>query len=169
MATSKQPYYDQMRKALNLALCIQNFPCQMVERHNKPEIEFKDSPELILNPVLITRNENERCLIEGSINSARINIRVKQADELEEILCRQFMRFLAQRAEAFQVLRRVPVEGYDISFLVTHAHVEDMIKSKVVEFIVQFMEDIDREINEQKLSVSSRGRVVATDYLKQFL
>ena len=41
MATSKQPYYDQVRKALNLALCIQNFPCQMVERHNKPEIEFQ--------------------------------------------------------------------------------------------------------------------------------
>lgn len=47
-----------------------------------------------------------------------VSVKVKQADELEEILCRQFMRFLTQRAESFKVLRRVPLEGYDISFLV---------------------------------------------------
>jgi actin related protein 2/3 complex subunit 4 len=41
MASSKAPYYDGVRKALNLSLCIQNFPCQNVERHNKPEIEFQ--------------------------------------------------------------------------------------------------------------------------------
>jgi hypothetical protein len=32
-----------------------------------------------------------------------------------------------------------------------------------------YRSDIDREISEQKLSVSSRGRVVATDFLKQFV
>ena len=151
-----------------MALCVRNFPCQNVERHNKPEVEFQDSPELVLPPVLVERNENERCLVEASINSARISVKVKQADELEQILCRSFMRFLTQRAEAFRVLRRKPVDGYDVSFLVTHDHVEDMLAAKLVDFIVQFMEDIDREISEQKLSVSSRGRVVAADFLKQF-
>ena len=68
--------------------------------------------------MLICRNENERCLIETSINSVRISVKVKQADELEEILSRMFLRFFTQRAEAFRVLRRKPVEGYDISFLV---------------------------------------------------
>mmetsp|Transcript_32796 Transcript_32796/g.52557 ORF Transcript_32796/g.52557 Transcript_32796/m.52557 type:complete len:170 (+) Transcript_32796:119-628(+) len=169
MATSHKPYYDQVRRALHVALCIQNFPCQNVERHNKPEIEFQDSPELILPPVVITRNHNERCLVESSINSARVSIKVKQADELEEILCKQFMRFLTQRAEAFKVLRRVPCDGYDISFLVTHDHVEEMVVDKVVDFIMQWMEDVDKEISEQKLSVSSRGRVVAADFLKQFV
>ena len=72
------------------------------------------------------------------------------------------------RAEAFKVLRRVPVPGYDVSFLVTHEHVEDMLKPKLVDFIVQLLEDVDREISEQKLSVSSRGRVVAADFLKSF-
>ena len=79
------------------------------------------------------------------------------------------MRFLAQRADSFKVLRRVPVDGYDISFLVTHDHTEDMLKNKLIDFIVQWMEDVDKEISEQKLSVSSRGRVVATDFLKQFV
>ncbi|OVA05275.1 ARP2/3 complex [Macleaya cordata] len=90
--------------------CLQNFPCQEVERHNKPEVELKTSPELLLNPVLICRNEAEKCLIETSINSLRISIKVKQADELENILTKKFLRFLSMRAEAFQVLRRKPVQ-----------------------------------------------------------
>ena len=44
---------------------------QKVERHNKPEIEIRESPELLLNPVIVSRNEKERVLIEASINSVR--------------------------------------------------------------------------------------------------
>lgn len=148
---------------------VENFPCQEVERHNKPEVELKTSPELLLNPVLICRNEAEKCLIETSINSLRISLKVKQADELENILAKKFLRFLSMRAEAFQVLRRQPVQGYDISFLITNYHCEDMQKNKLIDFIVQFMEDIDKEISELKLSMSTRGRLVATEFLKQFI
>ena len=55
--------------------CVPTF---QVERHNKPEIEVKESPELLLNPVIISRNEKERVLIEPSINSIRVSIAVKQ-------------------------------------------------------------------------------------------
>jgi len=41
------------------------------------------------------------------------------------------------RAEAFVILRRVPVQGYDISFLVTNRNVEDMYKHKLVDFIIE--------------------------------
>nr|GLL43800.1 actin-related protein 2/3 complex subunit 4 [Ipomoea trifida] len=119
--------------------------------------------------VLICRNEAERCLIETSINSLRISLKVKQADELENILAKKFLRFLSMRAEAFQVLRRKPVQGYDISFLITNYHCEDLQKPKLIDFIVQFMEDIDKEISELKLSVNTRGRLVATEFLKQFV
>ncbi len=37
-------------------------------------------------------------------------IQVKQADELENILAKKFLRFLSMRAESFQVLRRKPVQ-----------------------------------------------------------
>ncbi|KAF3976360.1 hypothetical protein CMV_000446 [Castanea mollissima] len=94
---------------------------------------------------------------------------VKQADELENILTKKFLRFLSMRAEAFQVLRRKPVQGYDISFLITNYHCEEMQKHKLIDFIVQFMEDIDKEISELKMSVNTRGRLVATEFLKQFL
>lgn len=94
---------------------------------------------------------------------------MKQADELENILAKKFLRFLSMRAESFQVLRRKPVQGYDISFLITNYHCEDMHKHKLIDFIVQFMEDIDKEISELKLSVNTRGRLVATEFLKQFI
>lgn len=37
-------------------------------------------------------------------------LQVKQSDELENILTKKFLRFLSMRAEAFQVLRRKPVQ-----------------------------------------------------------
>ena len=71
---------------------------------------FRQSPELLLNPVIISRSKFERTLIEGSINAVRVSIKIKQQDEIEELLTHMFMRFLMQRAEQFFVLRRVPVK-----------------------------------------------------------
>ena len=36
-------------------MCLENFSSQKVERHNKPEIEVKESQELLLNPVIISK------------------------------------------------------------------------------------------------------------------
>jgi actin related protein 2/3 complex subunit 4 len=68
------------------------------------------SKELLLNPVIISRTEKEQCLIESSINSVRVSIKVKQSDEIDEILCRKFTNFLMQRVEQFIIMRRKPVE-----------------------------------------------------------
>jgi len=91
---------------LTAATCLRNFPSQNVERHNKPEVEVRGSKELLLNPVIVSRTENERCLIEPSVNSVRVSIKIKQQDEIEEILCHKFTRFLMQRAEQFVIMRR---------------------------------------------------------------
>ena len=40
-----------------------------------------------------------------------------------------------------------------------------MLKHKVVDFIIQFMEDVDKEISEMKLSLNARARIVAESYL----
>lgn len=118
------------------------------------------SKEVLLQPLTISRNENERVLIEASVNSIRLSIKIKQADEIERILCNGFTRFMMQRAESFIVLRRKPVKvrtteslhfyasvhyatmhqrskGYDISFLITNNHTDTMLKHKIVDFIVQ--------------------------------
>ncbi|CAN1170299.1 Actin-related protein 2/3 complex subunit 4 [Linum perenne] len=139
MASSLRLYLTCIRNTLEAAMCLQNFPCQEVERHNKPEVELKHVMSMSMFQVLISRNEAERCLIETSINSLRLSLKVKQADELENILTKKFLRFLSIRAEAFQVLRRKPIQ------------------------------DIDKEISDLKMSVNTRGRLVATEFLKQFI
>ena len=68
------------------------------------------SKEVLLTPLTISRNENERVLIEPSVNSIRLSIKIKQADEIERILCHKFTRFMMQQAESFIVLRRKPVK-----------------------------------------------------------
>ncbi|GAA55007.1 actin related protein 2/3 complex subunit 4 [Clonorchis sinensis] len=170
--TSRQfalkPYLTAVRHTLHAALCVQNFPSQVVERHNKPEIEVKTSKELLLQPVVISRNEKERVLIEGSINSVRVSISIKQSDEIERLLCRKFTRFMMMRAEDFVILRRKPVPGYDISFLITNFHTEQMSKAKVVDFVITFMDEIDKEISEMRLAVNSRARQCAEEFLKAF-
>ena len=59
-------------------MCLENFESQMVERHNKPEVEVRSNKELLLTPLVVSRNEKEKVLIEGSINSVRVSIAVKQ-------------------------------------------------------------------------------------------
>ncbi|CAD5122211.1 DgyrCDS10663 [Dimorphilus gyrociliatus] len=167
-AVGLQPYLDAVRRTLTAALCLENFSSQVVERHNKPEVEIKSSKELLLTPVVISRNEKEKVLIEGSVNSVRVSIAIKQADDIEKILCKKFMRFMMMRAENFFVLRRKPVEGYDISFLITNFHTEQMFKHKLVDFVVHFMEEIDKEISDMKLTVNSWGRITAEEFLKKF-
>lgn len=77
-------------------------------------ITCRKSKELLMNPLVISRNENEKVLIEPSVNSVRVSIKIKQADDLERILCHKFSRFLMMRAESFVILRRKPV---DVSLL----------------------------------------------------
>lgn len=168
MAQAKEKYFTAIRQTLNVALCLRNFASQMVERHNKPEVEAQMNKELLLQPVVISRTEQEKTLIEGSINAVRVSIKIRQSDELEVILVDRFSRFLAQRAEDFIILRRKPVKGYDISFLITNFHTEEMLKNKLVDFVIHFMKEIDSEVSSMKLSVNARARVVGYTFMKQF-
>ena len=166
MSDAYRPYLKCVQSTLAAALCLQNFPCQQVERQNKPEVEFKNNPELLLKPILICRSEHERCYIEVSVNSVRVSFKIKQTDQLDALLVKKYMAFLMQRAEAIGVLRRVPLEGYDISFLITDFHCQEYNMQKLIDFIGRFMEDINAEIHELKLLVNTRGRAVAADYMK---
>jgi len=39
--SAHKPYLDAIRATLQAAFCIENFESQVVERHNKPEVEVK--------------------------------------------------------------------------------------------------------------------------------
>jgi actin related protein 2/3 complex subunit 4 len=44
-----------------------------------------------------------------------------------------------------------------------------MYKHKLVDFILQFMEEVDKEISEMKLAVNARARITAQEFLKQYV
>ncbi|CEH11746.1 arp2 3 complex 20 kda subunit [Ceraceosorus bombacis] len=168
MSNTLRPYLSCVRSTLTAAMTLENFGSQVVERHNKPEVEARSSKEVLLTPLTIARNESEKVLIEPSVNSIRLSIKIKQADEIERVICHKLARFLMQRAESFVILRRKPIPGYDISFLITNFHTEALQKHKLVDFVIQFMEDVDKEISELKLSINARARIVAESYLGVF-
>eukprot|EP00494_Astrolonche_serrata_P034089 UN34358 len=122
-------YYDAICHTLRASLCLQNFPSMRVECHNKPEIELNSCKESLMTPVVLSFKKEEQVKIEPSINSVRISIRIKQLDELDRVLVDRYARFLMLRAEHFQILRRKPIDGYDISLLITNHHMEKCIET----------------------------------------
>ncbi|KAK6049096.1 hypothetical protein COOONC_13399 [Cooperia oncophora] len=84
------------------------------------------------------------CLEQFSSQVVERHMKPEQSDEIERILCHKFTRFMCQRADSFFVLRRKPLPGYDISFLITASHTETMYKHKLVDFLLHFMQEIDK-------------------------
>ena len=74
-------YTEAIEKTLESVLCLRNFPSELVEKHNKPEIEMYDHDKsnkcVVLKPIMIARSKRERCLIEASVNSVRISLKIK--------------------------------------------------------------------------------------------
>ncbi|OMJ86362.1 hypothetical protein SteCoe_12150 [Stentor coeruleus] len=169
MAKSLESYLNEIKEKLDSSLNIRNFPCQHEERHNKPEVETRRSKELILPPILIARSKNEETLIEPSINSTRVSLKVKKLDDVDKLLTGMFMRFLMLRAEQFLIMRRKAVEGYDISFLIIHSHMEQLFRERLVDFIITFLKEIEKEINEMKLSVNTRARIAANYFISNLI
>jgi actin related protein 2/3 complex subunit 4 len=53
-----------------------------------------------------------------------------------------------------------------VSFLITDAHLESRSSEKVVDFICDFIQAIDAEVSELKLSVNARARALAQEVFK---
>ena len=174
MATTKRAYYEAVRIALETAAKNvvvdddgprRSSSSSIIVPH--PIVEFRDDhPEQMYEDVIVENSASESVLIESSTNSFRVSVKIKQNDVLEKILTKASLRFLTRRAEAFKVVRKKAAkEGYDVSFLITKEHCKKMRVKEVVEFVVHFLETVDKETNEQKLSIGWRGRAVAEEFL----
>jgi hypothetical protein len=49
--------------------------------------------------------------------------------------------------------------------LITNFHTEQMLKHKLVDFIIHFMEEVDKEISEMKLFVSYQSFGLASSFV----
>ena len=43
---------------------------------------------------------------------------------MDKLICGRFTKFFAAKADLFEIIRKEPIEGYDISFLVMAQHLE---------------------------------------------
>ena len=134
----------------------------MVERQTHPEIEFQDNAKLLLAPIVIAKSETETCLIEASVNSVRVSIAIKKSQEIDSLLTRMLERFMALRADKFDILRKTPAfPEYDFSFLISEDHLQKYKKEELINFILEFVQGIDKEISEMKLAVVNSSRLAA--------
>jgi len=155
-----------IRDALDASLNLRFLPSQEVERQSHPEIEFNESAKLVMNPITITRNEHEVCLIEASVNSCRISFSIKKHEMIENLLSHMLQRFFALRADKFKIFRRkcAEPEKYDFSFLITEDHLQKYKKEELINFILEFIQGIDKEISEMKLAIINQSRMAAGYY-----
>lgn len=84
-------------------------------------------------------------------------MQLKDADGLEVWLRRKRIS-LMQRTEQLDIVRRKPVAGYDVSFLVTAKHVQAYSKDTLVSFIMHVIEEEFCSENDIKRSIAAKGR-----------
>ena len=166
MAMTLNAYLTAVRDTLDSSLNLIAYPSIEVEKQIKPYAETKENDELLLNPIVITKSEEEKCLIEPTVNSVRISFSLKKSLEVEKLLAHLFERFLSLRANKLEIIRRKPInKDYDFSFLVTEFHLRTMHKYQIINFIIQFMLDIEKEILEMKLAINSQMRIAVSYFM----
>ncbi len=59
-------------------------------------------------------------------------------------------------------MRKKPAyDNYDFSFLVTDEHLIKLKKEEIINFILEFIQGIDKEINDMKLAIINQSRMAA--------
>ena len=167
MVDSYKPYLTIIRDSLEQALCLKNFPSQLYEKINRPQVEVRESLELINKPIIISRNESEKVEIETSINSVRVNVAVKKYQEIDKLIVDIYSKYLMNRANQLNVLRKVAKPGYDISFLITNFTLENYKKEELIDFIIEFIQDFTKEVRDMKMTVNSQSRFATTYLMEQ--
>lgn len=167
MAEVSKPYLCIIRDTLDYALNLRYFPSQVYEKMNRPQAEVKESLELLMKPIVIAKNDEEKIEIEPSINSTKINIVIKKNADLEDLLMGILSNFIMFRADKLNIFRKKAKDGFDISLLITNAHLETYKKETIIDFIVSFIQDLEMEINHMKLIVNSQCRGAATYLMEQ--
>lgn len=173
MSSSLAPYLGQVRSVLERSLpSMECYSSSTQSYPIRPHVELRSGPvtsDFVLRP----RSTKERCLVESSSNSIRVSFLFKQqnrddGDPIEKSILSKYMKFFQQRADQYVILRRKPLDGYSISFLVLNKHVAKYGQEAILQTILDFVSQLDRECSHVKISVNARARLVATEFMKAF-
>lgn len=170
---SRDDFRDCLAVQLASNLCLREFPCQEVERHSKPEIESASCPELLLPAVEVQLAvSGERCLIEPSINATRVSFMFNWGDEepegLDHIMAESFYRFLGAKADHLPLLRRAPVEGFNVSFLITAGLLQRYGMMNIVVSLVTFAMGTPEYLKKLKHDLEQQNQSLAKSVLRVF-
>jgi actin related protein 2/3 complex subunit 4 len=165
---SRVNYISSIRSALTKAYCFN--PALDKEGPIRPIVELRKPIEFLYDNIVL-QNGNEKCLIESSANALRISFffKYEESDLLDKILGRKFSSFFMKRADDLIIFRRKPLDGFSVSFLVLPNHVNMLSsKEKIIDVIIRFVEEVDKEVSALKLDINTSSRMIATTFLKQF-
>lgn len=162
---TKDGYIDTIASELYSSFCVRDFPCQDVERRNKPEIEFGQCKELLLEPhVIKLKSPPEQCLVEPSINSTRISFLFNRGDEMDDLVALALLKFLGMKADHHLLLRRTPVDSYDVSFLVTSELLQQYGPVKIMLSTLKFASSVPEFLADLKSKAKTRVQESETAY-----
>jgi actin related protein 2/3 complex subunit 4 len=165
---SRTNYLSSIRSALTKAYSFN--PDLDKEGPTRPIVELRKPIEFLYDDIVLT-NGSEKCLIESSSNSLRISFLFKfeDSDLVDKILGRKFSSFFMKRSDDLVIFRRKPLDGFSVSFLLLSSHTIILAsKEKVIDLIIRFVEEVDKEVSALKLDINKSSRMIATTFLKQF-
>lgn len=91
-----------------------------------------------------------------------------KTNPLELAILTKYRAFFQHDADQHHILRRRPVPGYSISFLIVPCHLERIGRDRIISKILSFVEKLDQEINQVKINVNSQARRCSVGYFKEF-
>ncbi|KAH8741402.1 relation to actin related protein 2/3 (Arp2/3) complex subunit 4 [Cryptosporidium ryanae] len=192
------PYLRRLFNTLNKELCLFYLQLNLPYMYSVPfieQIEYnknkldndetyisnlnkvfnRDDKVELVKTFYVYRHSREYCFIESCIDSVRISLKFFLKCEFERNLFRQLTIFMKKNSDHLRIVRKKPLDGFDISFLITNKLLnfgfnrsiadynktignKNMGKYDIIHFILKFVVDIDRQIQDKILKVTFFSR-----------
>lgn len=150
---------------------------------SKKSFFSKDNKLDLVKSLYVYRHLREFCYIESCIDSVRVSLKFYLKCEFERRLFNQLTIFMKKNSDYLQLVRKKSIAGFDISFLITN-HIlnsynnricintnnlsNQMGKYDVIHFILKFVVDIDRQIQDKMLQSTYFSRYYIRKLLQEF-
>ncbi|KAH8583675.1 relation to actin related 2 3 (Arp2 3) complex subunit 4 [Cryptosporidium sp. chipmunk genotype I] len=142
----------------------------------------RDNKVELIKSLYVYRHSKEFCYIESCIDSVRVSLKFYFKCEFEKRLFNQLTIFMKKNSDYLQLVRKKSIEGFDISFLITNHTLnsynkicisnnnvnKQMGKYDVIHFILKFVVDIDRQIQDKMLQSTYFSRYYIRKLLQEF-
>ncbi|OII74289.1 actin-related complex protein [Cryptosporidium ubiquitum] len=143
----------------------------------------RDNKVDLVKSLYVYRHSKEFCYVESCIDSVRVSLKFYFKCEFERRLFNQLTIFMKKNSDYLQLVRKESIKGFDISFLITNQILNSynnkicikknnscnqMGKYDVIHFILKFVVNIDRQIQDKILQSTYFSRYYIRKLLQEF-